>query len=77
MELANSIERDAVNKAAVGLMDKLFTLGVEYKESIFKCKLDIKENDKGEVWVGYPDNFSYMEVDSKRLPLVLMEFKGR
>nr|DAR75053.1 MAG TPA: Extracellular lipase [Caudoviricetes sp.] len=77
MELANSIERDVVNKAAVGLMDKLFTLGVEYKESIFKCKLDIKENDKGEVWVGYPDNFSYMEVDSKRLPLVLMEFKGR
>lgn len=77
MDLANRIESDVTSKREMAFLEKKFTLGIEYLRSALKYQIGIKENEKKEIWIGIPDNFSYAEIDCKRLPLVLVEYEGR
>ena len=77
LEHASNIDTDILTKKDITFLEKRFTLGAEYKRSLFKNSIKIEENEKNEVWVGACDNFSYMEVSAERLPLVLVEYKGR
>lgn len=77
IELAANIEKDTTNNRDLSFLEKRFVLGPEYKRSILATSVGIEENEKKEVWVGTPDNFSYAEVDCSRLPLVLIEYEGR
>lgn len=63
------IELNTINK--INVIDRKFTLAEEYKRSIYKVTLGFKYNELGEIEIGVVDNFSYLEVDTKKKPLIL------
>ena len=64
-----NIELNTINK--ITIIDKKFTLAEEYKRSIYKVNMGFKYNEFGEFEIGVVDNFSYLEVDTKKKPLIL------